>query len=209
MKCARLMLVSIAMGCGSTQAVEQHEDPARATRPAEHTTIEVRPPQPDRTIPPPPLDNDVARGELPWWHDLPPGVYRLGKDVVVLAIGDSKDHHHIAEGFLQAKVMARLGVRRASSTVRFNAPMPEPALEDLFITRERRILALYLVHVPKEAELPATLKTIDRPSILKGAGRHRVGRHVFEGDRHLFLECDVEGPIANPDWGRTRAAARG
>jgi hypothetical protein len=182
--------------------------------PAQHTEITAPPRYLDLVRPEVPaerpvLHEDVARGELPWWHDLRPGVYRFGHEVVVIAIGDSKDHHHIAEGFLHSKVMARLGTRRASEGIRFAAAPPEPALEDLFITRERRILAFYVLRVPKDAELPPRLAPLERPAILKTNGRHRVGRHVFESDRHLFLECDVEGPIANPDWGRTRAAARG
>lgn len=186
---------------------------ASSAPPAEHTQI-VAPPRHLELVQPARAnaelqDTVVTRGELPWWHDLRPGVYRFGKEVVVLATGDSKDHHHIAEGFLQAKVMARLGARRASESIRFQSPMPEPALEDLFVTRERRIMALYLLKVPKDATLPPAIESLERPAALQNAGRHRVGRHVFENDRHLFLECDVEGPIANPDWGRSRAAARG
>jgi hypothetical protein len=186
-----------------------------ATRSSAEATKIVEPPRHLGLVTPPahnstaPVDDAITRGELPWWHGLPPGVYRFEKEVVVVALGESKDYHHIAEGFMQAKVMARLGARRASEAIRNASPMPEPALEDLFITPEKRILALYYVRVPKDAELPPKLQPLERPASLRSAGRHRVGRHVFEGDRHLFLECDVEGPIANPDWGRTRAAARG
>src|SRR5687768_12044408 len=80
----------------------------------------------------------LGRGELPWWHELAPGIYRLEGEVVVLGVGDSKDHHHIAEGFLSAKVKARLYVRKSCERIGFKGPMPEPELYDLFITREQR-----------------------------------------------------------------------
>lgn len=202
MKRARLILMFGALaGCSSSTPAAE---PTQIVAPPRHLDL-VQPSRAKAEL----QDTVVTRGELPWWHDLRPGVYRFGKEVVVLATGDSKDHHHIAEGFLQAKVMARLGARRASETIRFQSAMPEPALEDLFVTRERRILALYLLRVPKDAALPPAIESLERPAALQNAGRHRVGRHIFENDRHLFLECDVEGPIANPDWGRTRAAARG
>jgi hypothetical protein len=154
-------------------------------------------------------DSPVLRGELPWWHDVHDGIYRYKDEIVVIALGDSLDHHHIQEGFLHAKVAARLAVRKASEQIRFKDGIPEPTLEDLFITRERRFFALYMIRVPKDAELTVPVPELAPPDLFKASGRRRVGRHIFEKDRHLFLECDVEGPVANPDWGRTRAAARG
>jgi hypothetical protein len=196
-----IFLIAILSGCGHAPANDAPPPiAAQAEKPAEPAPIER--PQPA------PRDDEVSRGELPWWYALPAGVYRFDREIMVVGIGDSKDHHHVAEGFLQAKVTARLGVRRASEAIRFAGAVPEPSLEDLFITRERRILALYTLRVPKDAAHPPSPKAIERPAVPKHVGRHRIGRHVFEGDRHLFLECDVEGPIANPDWGRTRAAAR-
>lgn len=199
MKRALLISAFAASACASSE-------PARAPVIAKPVVEEAPPVAPVVREPMP--DNEVTRGELPWWIDVQPGVYRFGRDLVVLAIGDSREHHHTAEGFLHAKVTARLGVRRASEPIRFGGAIPEPELEDLFVTREKRILALYVLRVPKDADVKLTPSSVERPAVLRGNGRHRVGRHVFEGDRHLFLECDVEGPIANPDWGRTRAAAR-
>jgi hypothetical protein len=154
-------------------------------------------------------DSPVIRGELPWWHATKDGIYRFDGSIVVLAIGDSTNHQHIQEGFLHAKVSARLAVRKASESIRFKGAIPEPQLEDLFITRERRFMALYLIRLPKDAELRGPVPELAAPDMFKLSGRRRIGRHIFEKERHLFLECDVEGPIANPDWGRTRAAARG
>jgi hypothetical protein len=149
------------------------------------------------------------RGELPWWHALKGGIYRYEDGLVVLAIGDSTNHHHIAEGFLHAKVSARLAVRKASEPIRFQSGIPEPELVDLFLTQDRRFYALYAIKVPASAELPASIPELNAPGLLKMNGRRRVGRHVFDSGHHLFLECDIEGPIANPDWGRARASARG
>ncbi len=198
MKRALLIAWVWSLGCASSEPQPVIAPPI-AERPHSVKVVETRAPI---------ADNEVTRGELPWWIDLRPGVYRRGRDLVVLAIGDSRDHHHVAEGFLHAKVTARLGVRRASELIRFGGAIPEPELEDLFVTRERRILALYVLRVPKDADVQLTPPAMERPASPRSNGRHRIGRHVFEGDRHLFLECDVEGPIANPDWGRTRAAAR-
>jgi hypothetical protein len=150
----------------------------------------------------------AGRGELPWWHELEPSIYRFEGEVVVLGVGDSKDHHHVAEGFLTAKVKARLLVRKACERIGFKGPMPEPELFDLFITREQRFYALYRLDVPHEATLTSPPQPLEVPLEVRAAGMHRRGRHVFEGRRHLFMECDVEGPLANPDWGRSRASAR-
>jgi hypothetical protein len=155
------------------------------------------------------VGDPVTRGELPWWHTVKDGIYRYGDDVVVIALGQSGSHHHIAEGFLQSKVGARLAVRKAAERIRWASAIPEPTLEDLFITRERTFYALYLIHVAKDAGVPSSIPTLTPPDLLRARGRRRVGRHVYEDDRHLYLECDVEGPVANPDWGRTRASARG
>jgi hypothetical protein len=156
-----------------------------------------------------PADGDpVDKGELPWWHALPSDIYRFGGDTVVLAVGDSKDHHHIAEGFMTSKVKARLFARKQAERIGFTGPMPEPELFDLFITREHRFYALYRLEVPANAQLTSQVEALEAPVALSVLGMHRRGRHVFDGHRHLFLECDVEGPIANPDWGRSRASAR-
>jgi hypothetical protein len=174
-------------------------------------SIITEPPLPDRPVSVAvEVGDPVTRGELPWWHALKDGVYRFDGALVVLAVGHSTTHHHVAEGFLASKVQARLAVRRASEQLRVAGPIPEPMLEDLFITRERTFLALYSMHVPRDVNVQSTsISTLAPPDLLRMAGRRRVGRHVYERDRHLYLECDVEGPIANPDWGRTRASARG
>ncbi len=153
----------------------------------------------------PVADDPVARGELPWWHDLKPGVFRRGEQTVVLAVGHSPDHHHVAAGFLHSRVAARIAVRRAAATVGFQGTMPQPELSDLFITREQQFWALYELRVPPDAKLPAVVHDLAKPDFSNT--RHRRGRHVFERGRHAFLDCEVEGPIANTDWGRDRATA--
>lgn len=153
-------------------------------------------------------DDPITRGELPWWHGLRNGIYRAGGRLVVYGVGESSAHHHIAEGLLTAKVNARLGVRKAAERVLFNGALPEPQLQDLFITREQRILALHGIFIPHDAVPPQNVATLSPPDLLLLEGRRRIGRHMYEGERHLWLECDVEGPVANPDWGRTQASAR-
>ena len=128
---------------------------------------------------------------------------------MALAVGRSENHHHIAEGFLHARVQARMLVRKAAERVAFQGSMPEPLMIDLFITRKHRFYALYQLEVPSDARIEGTIPPIQTPEILrKIEKRRRVGRHVFEGDRHLYMECEVEGPIANPNWGRSRATVR-
>lgn len=198
----------LASSCGGTPA-RLHSTAPAAAPPARV----VAPPEQHRAVDPVPVavevDNPVTRGELPWWHALKDGIYRVQDDIVVFGVGISANHHHVAEGFMQSKVSARLGVRKAAELIRFSGTIPEPTMMDLFITRERRFFALYMIRVPKDAGVPANISTLSPPDILRMAGRRRVGRHIYEGERHLYLECDVEGPIANPDWGRTRASARG
>lgn len=172
----------------------------------------VQAPPPPAPPPPAPVpvtpDADpqlVIEGELPWWYALKSGLYKYGERELILATGRSVDHHHVIEGFVKAKVTARLGVRRAAAMFTFSGNLPEPELVDLFITRDRKFLALYgLPWAPSTKEPPPALVA---PEAVGQAGRHRVGRHLYQGPEHLFLECEVEGPIANPDWGRTRAAA--
>ncbi len=182
---------------------------ACATPPSPPPSIVVVPAAPPKPAPMPVvlLENPVEQGELPWWHDLEPGVYQTADERVVYAVGRSSDHHHVTEGFLTAKVTARLGVRKAAEPVAFSGTMPEPELSDLFITRQQRFYALYRMPLPAEARLAAPPRRLPVPQALKHAGRRRLGRHVFDGARHMYLECEVEGPIANPDWGRTRATA--
>lgn len=178
------------------------------------------PPPPVVAPPPPPAlaaaaapaaapvaDDPVSRGELPWWHDLEPGIYADRGTRIVYAVGRSAEHHHVAEGFLRAKVVARLGVRKAAEPVAFSGTMPEPELSDLFITRKQKFFALYRMPLPEGSELAVEPRALDIPEVLEVPGRRRIGRHVFEGRRHLYLECEVEGPVANPDWGRSRATA--
>ena len=149
----------------------------------------------------------VERGELPWWYGLRAGVYHFGERPVVLGVGRVSDHHHIAEGFMKAKVTARLAVRKAAEPVRFEGTVPEPRMIDLFITREKRFLSLYVLDLPSDATVPDDIQTLAVPDELLEGGRRRVGRHVYDGAVHLYLECEIEGPIANPDWGRSKASA--
>lgn len=154
-----------------------------------------------------PTVDPIERGELPWWHALRAGLYRFGDRTVVLGVGRATDHHHIAEGYMKARVTARLAVRKAAEPVQFDGTMPEPRMVDLFITREQKFLSLYVLDVPEAATVPEGLTTVAPPKDLAGAGRRRVGRHVYDGEEHLYLECEIEGPIANPDWGRSKASA--
>lgn len=194
--------LSLLSACATTSSGGAQPEPVTPTLPEPHHELERVPVAVE-------VGDPVTRGELPWWHTVKDGIYRYGDEVVVIALGQSGSHHHIAEGFLQSKVGARLAVRKAAERIRWTSAIPEPTLEDLFITRERTFYALYLIHVAKDAGVPSSIPTLTPPDLLRSSGRRRVGRHIYEGDRHLYLECDVEGPVANPDWGRTRASARG
>jgi len=164
------------------------------------------------TEPPPkvvvqvPKDDAVPEGELPWWHGVEANVYQLNHKRALLAVGRSVEHHHAAEGYLAAKVSARLALRKVIERVTWPSAPSEPELLDLFITRDGAFWALYATWLPENASSEAP-RAISPPDSLGDGTRRRVGRHVFEGRQHLFLECDVEGPIANPDWGRSRASA--
>ena len=125
-----------------------------------------------------------------------------------MAVGRSVDHHHPAEGFLQAKVRARLATRRAAGVIAFQGAMPGAYLEDLFIAPDNSFMALYRLDVPGNAGLPDSVADWTPPARIRQLGRRRIGRHMFEDAQHLYLECDVEGPVANPDWGQTRATAQ-
>jgi hypothetical protein len=198
----RSIHLCLLLGCASGSPVES-EPPGIAIQPPPELAAElVSADAPLRDGGP------VGKGELPWWHALEADIYRFDGELVVLAVGDSSDHHHIAEGFMKAKVKARLAARKQAERIAFSGPMPEPELFDLFITREHRFLALYRLEVPANASLTSPAESLEAPRELSVGGMHRRGRHVFVGGRHLFLECDVEGPIANPDWGRSRASAR-
>lgn len=159
----------------------------------------------------PPSEADpILGGRRPWWADLEAGLYRRPvepggeQEPWYLAVGSSDHHHHSAEGLLTAKIAARLGLRQATNTARLET---EPRMLDLFITPERRFFVLY--GIPGEAPSGASSAvSVAPPAALAADGRHQVGRHIFERDRHLYLECDVEGPIANPDWGSNRISAR-
>ncbi|MEO1230123.1 MAG: hypothetical protein AAFZ18_14555 [Myxococcota bacterium] len=134
----------------------------------------------------------------PWWAGLETGAYALSDSGEagewLLSVGHSTGHHHAAEGLLDARVQARLGLRRVAEG--------EPRLLDLYINTDRQFFVLY--GVPSRADGAPELHA---PPPFGAPGRHRVGRHLYEGDKHLFLECDVEGPLANPDWGSDRVSA--
>lgn len=224
-----LLAVVSAVACAAPTSAPRTEPTSKKTAPpatspapvapslASVPTAPVAPVAPGQTAQPtesassapewPAPSTPAERGERPWWAQLKAGVYGRPSGPAVMAIGRSADHHHPAEGFLQAKVQARLAVRRAAGLVAFRGPMPEPYIEDLFITPDGTFMALYRLDVPGNAGLPDSVAAWAVPNGLLWSGRRRVGRHVFEGSRHLFLECDVEGPIANPDWGQTRASA--
>lgn len=200
-----VIITGLLAGCAATPPVDEEPvAPVQVTPPPE-VVVDLVADHPPETLA---GGSPVGRGEIPWWHDLDPRIYALDGEVVVLAVGRSSEHHHVAEGFLKSKVAARLGVRKASESIGFAGAMPEPELFDLFITREQRFFALYRMAVPEGAEVAVPPEPLEAPANIDVPGLHRLGRHVFDGERHLFLECDVEGPIANPDWGRSRASAR-
>lgn len=136
----------------------------------------------------------------PWWAELQTGLYdfaaSVGDGAWLLSVGHSAGHHHAAEGLLGARVQARLGLREASRD--------EPRLIDLYITTDREFFVLYGVPQPDAEAAPP----LHAPPPFSAPGRHLVGRHLFEDDQHLYLECDVEGPLANPDWGSDRVSAQ-
>lgn len=138
--------------------------------------------------------------DRPWWAKLPFGAYRWPADdgrSWWLAVGHSDEHHHSAEGLLTAKVKARLALRQLEG-----AKNEEPRLLDLFITSTRQFYVLYGIEASAEAAIaPLPARTAS------ASGRHLAGRHLFDDGQHLFLECDVEGPLANPNWGSDRVSA--
>ena len=193
-----VVLAGVAFGCSAPTPLPSAPAAASATVPA---------PVPQPTTPPPTAPTS-ASPRHPWWAHKSAGVYRRNGRPVVLGVGRSSAHHHPAEGFLKAKVQARLSVRRAAGAVAFRGTMPEPILHDMFIDASGTFWALYRLDISDDAEPPLELRPWTIPPWLTvAAGRRRIERHVFEGPRHLYLECDIEGPIANPDWGQTRASA--
>ena len=191
-----VVAVSLVVSCGAVDTAS-NGPAARAPR---------RPAGPPRPPSPP----------IPWWRNTVPGVYRITPavspaqpgEVAVLGVGRSDDHQHPAEGFTVAKFGARLAVRRAAGTVAVPGPLPEPTMEDFYIAANGAFWALFRMPLPGNVELPKDVATWKRPAPADHAGRHRRGRHLFDGARHLYLECEIEGPIANPDWGQTRSWAR-
>lgn len=144
-----------------------------------------------------PTRTEWPRPESPWWADVQPGAYRIeGASLTAgrwrIAVGRSRGHHHVAEGLLDARVEARLALERA-----LEAPMLE--LLDVFVAPDRSVFVLYGARLP---EGPA-------PALRPPPDFERVphGRHAFERARHLFMECAVEGPLLNPEWGATRYTA--
>ncbi|MEO1337381.1 MAG: hypothetical protein AAFV29_17185 [Myxococcota bacterium] len=150
---------------------------------------------------------ETGRVQRPWWHGIKAGVFRRDTKPAVMAVGRSAEHRHPAEGLIQAKVRARLAVRRAAGAIAFVGPLPEPYIEDMFIGPDGTFWALYRLDVPSNAKWPASVTAWTPPARVRQLGRRRIGRHMFEDTHHLYLECDVEGPLTNPDWGQNRASA--
>lgn len=197
-----------ALGCASSS---QTTAPQAATKPPPlpekiRSDILAKVEQEQRIAPV--VSEPISQGELPWWHGLKANIYRFNGSYRAIAVGISKDHHHIAEGLLMARVKARLLARKASERVAFKGPMPEPQLLDLFVTRKGKILALHSMPIPESVSVPKGIATLSVPKPLLIRGHHRIGRHIFDGTKHLFMECDVEGPLTNPDWGHSRASVR-
>ena len=116
---ARVVLLFLIAGCAST-----------SVRPLPPT------PRPPPAKESPALSEEgtspsVVEGELPWWREIPPGVYRYRGERVVLAVGTSEEHQHLAESYLDAKISARLKVREAASVAQFPKKMSELGLDGL------------------------------------------------------------------------------
>ena len=83
----------------------------------------------------------------------------------------------------------------------------EPRILDLFITPDNGVYVLY--GAPLSASHPGDLSPLAPPVELKGSKElHLIGRHLFKNSRHTYLECDVEGPVTNPDWGSDEVVAQ-
>lgn len=144
--------------------------------------------------------------EAPWWISLKPGVYAYQGQAHLLVVGQSTGHHHAAEGFLTAKVRAHMSLKRLGEKTAHGGKQTQPHLLDFYITRQQQYFVLF-----EQKITPAeTIELLSLPGSNSAATirhRHREGRHIYRGAEHLYLECEVEGPIANPDWGRNRASA--
>ena len=156
-----------------------------------------------------PAADPVSRGEAPWWEGVSTGIYALSMHPGgtthpwAVAVGRSSEHHHAVQGLIQAKVEARmvLGELAASGLELAH----EPGMIDLFVTAEGELLVLYGSPV---LEAPDDIEPLHPPARLDSPRRQLVGRHAFEHSRHLYLECEVEGPLANPEWGTSRLSAQ-
>ena len=118
-----------------------------------------------------------------------------------LAVGRSSSHHHLAEGIIAAKVEARLRVMEIVD----GGP---PELIDVYVSPSREVYALFGVRLagPEHgAHSESGAQLLEPPP---DYDRLPHGRHAFERARHLFMECAVEGPLLNPEWGATRYSAR-
>lgn len=150
-------------------------------------------------------NDPIGAGLQPWWAHLETATYELHRvgeahTVWELAVGRSTGHHHPVEGVLAAKVAARLMLAPES------ADAPELVLLDLFMTSNRTLLAL--VGRPRSKPAHPVERTLQAPLSIIAKGPHRVGPHRFHDDQHVFLECEVEGPLANPSWGPQQVLAR-
>jgi hypothetical protein len=100
--------------------------------------------------------------------------------------------------------MAHLALREL-----FGEEPPRPRLIDLFVSPEGDLFVLLGLRLEGRRERGAAQPpTLAPPPSVIAAGPHRVGPHQFHDDRHLYLECEIEGPLANPNWGAERALAR-
>ena len=153
------------------------------------------------------LPTEVLAGEVPWWSAVPAGPYLYEGTSVILARGETKQFSHVSEGLLNAKISAHLAVRKAAEPVMFTREPPEPEPVDLYLTRSGRFLALYRMRLPSDARLQEPPSPLAIPHELAAGRQRRIGRHLYDRGRHLYLECEVEGPLTNPDWGRSRASA--
>lgn len=205
----------LALGCGHTPSASatSRRDPAppaeleapASPRPFDAPRSSQARPGPGRSRVERTAD-PVASGQRPWWSELSTGSYTLERSsepaankVWDLAVGRSSGHHHPAEGLLEAKVQARLALERELEGD--DAPL---VLLDLFLTPEGILLAL----TGRRRAAPVDAPPLEAPPSVVADGPHLVGPHRFHDDRHLYLECDVEGPLANPSWGTRQVLAR-
>jgi hypothetical protein len=143
--------------------------------------------------------------ERPWWADLRPGVFLLYGHRQILAVGTSTTHRDPRDAIEEADINASEALARYHAEAT-GQPADAPSQRwDLFLDRASRAYALRGLSVPEAFGKQTTAAAIRAPDGLWSDMRRRVGRHIYLRGRHLYAECDVEGPFLSPEWGRYHA----